>query len=238
MIFSERNAEVTDSFVFPPSPIIAIPIAGSDAKFPVRRIYCVGRNYAAHIREMGGDERELPFFFQKPADAIVLTGGTVPYPSQTDDFQYEIELVLAIGKEGSNISVENASEHVFGLAAGIDLTRRDLQFKARNAGRPWESGKSFDHCAPISPIHPLNGDLPSAGDIALSVNGEIKQKGDLSELIWGNAEIVANLSSFFTLMPGDLIYTGTPSGVGPLQPGDRIDGYITGVDSIKITISR
>lgn len=224
------------AFVFPPPPQAAVPVAGGDRLFPVRRIYCVGRNYAAHIREMGGDERALPFFFQKPADAIVHSGSSIPYPSQTEDFQYEIELVLAIGRQGENIAPQNAAAHVFGLAVGIDLTRRDLQFQARDAGRPWESGKAFDHSAPISAIHPLKGGLPKSGRITLSVNGAIKQDGDLKEMIWPSDDIISHLSRLFVLMPGDLIYTGTPAGVGKLVSGDRIEGRVEGVDTLTLAI--
>jgi fumarylpyruvate hydrolase len=226
-----------DYAVPPPAPVL-VPVAGSRAVFPVRRVYCVGRNYAAHIREMGGDERAPPFFFQKPADSIVLNGAPAPYPSQTDDFQYEIELVLAIGKAGRDIAVADARDHVFGLAVGIDLTRRDLQTQARNVGRPWEAGKSFDASAPITDIHPL-GDaaLPVAGGIGLSVNGEQKQAGDLGELIWSCEEIVSHLSKLFEIQPGDLIYTGTPAGVGKLVPGDVVRGWVEGVDVLDLTIA-
>jgi len=217
---------------------VTVPVAGRDEAFPVRRIYCVGRNYAAHVREMGGDERAPPFFFQKPADAIVPNGAVVPYPAHTQDFQYEIELVVAIGTGGSDITIEDAPAHIFGLAVGIDFTRRDVQVAARKAGRPWEVGKSFDHSAPITSIHPLEGAaLPSNGEISLRVNGESRQKGDLAEMIWHSAEIVGELSRQYRLEPGDLIYTGTPAGVGPVGPGDVIDGTVEGVDTIRITIA-
>ena len=221
----------------PPAPV-AVPIDDMHTVFPVRRIYCVGRNYAEHIREMGGDERALPFFFQKPTDSIVIDGSSVPYPPATEDFQHEIELVLAIGKGGADIEETAAVDHVFGLAVGIDLTRRDLQLTARKAGRPWESGKSFDQSAPISSIKKLGGqDLPGAGSITLEVNGALRQSGDLREMIWSPAEIVSALSRQFRLEPGDLIYTGTPAGVGPVIPGDVVSGYIDGVGSIEITIA-
>jgi len=223
-------------YVFTPPTPFGVPVKGSNKLFPVRRIYCVGRNYAAHIREMGGDERALPFFFQKPADAIVLNGASIPYPPETQDYQYEIELVLAIGTGGADIAVANAAKHVFGVAVGIDLTRRDLQLKARDTGRPWESGKSFDNSAPISAIHPLKGDIPKSGRIALSVNGTEKQRGDLNEMIWQSDEIVAHLSKLFALVPGDLIYTGTPSGVGKLAPGDQVEGTIENLDTLAISI--
>ena len=226
--------DMTD-FIFPPIQA-SVAIQGG-GRFPVRRIYCVGRNYAAHIKEMGGDERALPFFFQKPADAVVASGTTIPYPSQTKDLQHEIELVLAIGREGADIPPAQAASHVFGVAVGIDLTRRDLQFQARDVGRPWESGKAFDHSAPISAIHPLKGGLPKSGRIALSVNGALKQQGDLKEMIWNCDEIISHLSGLFRLMPGDLIYTGTPSGVGPLVSGDTAEGLIEGIDLVKVTIA-
>ena len=226
----------TMNFLFPPVQA-TVAIQGSDQLFPVRRIHCVGRNYAAHIKEMGGDERALPFFFQKPADAVVASGATIPYPSQTKDLQHEIELVLAIGRQGADIPPAKAAQHVFGLAVGIDLTRRDLQAKAKDTGKPWECGKAFDHSAPISAIHPLKGPLPVAGRIALSVNDALKQEGDLNEMIWNCAEIVSHLSGLFALMPGDLIYTGTPSGVGPLVSGDKVLGVIEGVDSVTLTIA-
>jgi fumarylpyruvate hydrolase len=195
------------------------------------------RNYAAHIREMQGNERELPFFFQKPTDAIVLSGGTIAYPTATADFQHEIELVLAIGRSGTNIGVEEAHRHVFGLAAGIDLTRRDLQLKARDSGRPWESGKAFDQSAAISPIHELSrAQLPRSGSITLSVNGEVKQRGNLGEMIWGCDEIISQLSTLYCLEPGDLIYTGTPAGVGKMLRGDLVEGTIEGVDVVRIFI--
>jgi fumarylpyruvate hydrolase len=223
-------------FVFSPAPIVGVPVAGG-ALFPVRRIYCVGRNYAAHVREMGGDEREAPFFFQKPTDAIVLDGATVPYPSFTQDFQHEIELVLAIGTGGADIAIEDAPAHVFGIAAGIDLTRRDVQVEARKTSRPWEIGKAFDHSAPIGEIRPAGaGGVPLTGAIGLWVNGEQRQSGDLAEMVWKPAEIVAQLSRQYRLEPGDLIYTGTPAGVGPVGSGDQVEGRVDGVGSISISI--
>jgi fumarylpyruvate hydrolase len=210
---------------FAPPPRVVAPIAGTDRLFPVRRIYCVGRNYKAHIREMGGDERESPFFFQKPADALVMSGSSIPYPPATADLQHEIELVVAIGAAG-----------IFGAAVGIDLTRRDLQLAARNAGRPWEAGKAFDQSAPISPIRPWGGESPKRGRIQLSVNGAIRQDADLSEMIWNVDEIMRHLSTSFSLSAGDLIFTGTPSGVGTLEPGDVIAGAIENVGELTISI--
>lgn len=222
-------------YLFPPT-ITAVPIRDGGL-FPVRRIYCVGRNYAEHIREMGGDERQLPFFFQKPTDAIVLDGADMPYPSLTQDFQHEIELVLAIGKGGRNIAVDDAAGHVFATAVGIDLTRRDVQVDARKAGRPWEIGKAFDRSAPIGPLQPL-GDkgLPVSGAISIAVNGEIRQKGDLAEMIWNSAEIISQLSRHYELAPGDLIYTGTPAGVAAVRPGDQLVGTIEGIGELSISI--
>jgi fumarylpyruvate hydrolase len=205
--------------------------------FPVRRIYCVGRNYAAHIREMGGNEREPPFFFQKPTDAIVANGADVPYPSATDDFQHEIELVLAIGGRGRGVSVADARKLVYGLAVGVDLTRRDLQLKARDTGRPWEPGKSFDASAPITPIQPLIGpSLLGQGRIWLTVNGVTKQDGKLEEMIWKCDEIISHLSMQYELMPGDLIFTGTPAGVGKLVAGDHVEGCVEGVAKLNFRV--
>lgn len=231
------NTPASERLAIPAPPSVRIPVAGSDTRFPVRRIYCVGRNYAAHIREMQGNEREPPFFFQKPTDAIVLSGRTIPYPSATADFQHEIELVLAIGRGGANIDVKDAHRHVFGLAVGIDLTRRDLQLKARDSGRPWESGKAFDQSAAISPIHERSRpELPRSGAITLSVNGAVKQRGDLSEMIWACDEIISQLSTLYRLEPGDLIYTGTPAGVGKMVSGDVVEGSVEGVDSVRVVI--
>ncbi len=221
-----------------PAPArVTVPVAGSDATFPVRRIYCVGRNYAAHAREMGVDSREPPFFFQKPTDAIVPSGATIPYPSATSNLHHEVELVLAIGQGGADIPVETARRHVFGAAVGLDLTRRDLQNAAKEAGKPWEVGKAFDASAPISAIHRLQGpDLPNSGRIGLTVNGEPRQQGDLGDMVWACEEIVAQLSRLFRLEPGDLIFTGTPAGVGSIGPGDRVVGHIEGLDSVSISI--
>lgn len=222
---------------FPPPALVTLPLEGSSQRVPVRRIYCVGRNYAEHIREMGGDERELPFFFQKPTDAIVQDGSGVPYPDFTADFQYEVELVLCIGKEGSHIAVQDAHQHVFATGVGIDLTRRDVQVQARKSGRPWEIGKSFDHSAPCSRLLPTNGAaLPDAGRIELRVNEEVRQTGDLAHMIWSSQEIVSKLSEQYRLFPGDLIYTGTPAGVGPLQSGDEVTAVVEGAGKLVIRI--
>ena len=219
-------------------PQPAVPVGGTDQAFPVHRIYCVGRNYAAHAREMGHDpERNPPVFFMKPADAIVLSGSAVPYPSRTENFQHEIELVVAIGDAGQNIAAADALGHVFGYAAGIDLTRRDLQLAAKESRGTWDTAKGFDHSAPISALH-RSADIghPDSGRIWLGVNDEIRQNADLNELIWSVPEAIAELSTFFTLIPGDLIFTGTPAGVGPLQAGDKVTGGIDGIDEIAITI--
>jgi fumarylpyruvate hydrolase len=214
------------AFAFPPQAPISLPIVGSDDRFAVRRIYCVGRNYAAHAREMGFDpDREPPFFFCKPADAAVpIAYGTtleLAYPTQTQNYHYEAELVAVIGKGGSDIPLAQALDHVWGYAVGLDMTKRDLQMKMREMGRPWEAGKAFDGSAPIGPIHPSSavGHFERGG-LWLTVNGETKQKSDVSHLIWSVAETVADLSKFFRLQPGDVIFTGTPEGVGAVKPGD------------------
>jgi fumarylpyruvate hydrolase len=213
-------------FIFPPEPLVAVPVVGSDDRYAVRRVYCVGRNYAEHAREMGFDpDREPPFFFCKPADAVVPVAYgemlELSYPAQTQNYHYEAELVAVIGKSGSNIPLETALDHVWGYAVGLDMTRRDLQMKMREMGRPWEIGKAFDRSAPIGPIHRASdvGHLEEAG-LWLSVNGETKQKSDVSHLIWSVAETVVYLSKFFRLEPGDMIYTGTPEGVGAVKSGD------------------
>ncbi len=222
-------------YVFPLPPPTSVPIAGSTRGFPVRRIHCVGRNYADHAREMGADPtRDAPFFFQKPADAIVVSGDSVPYPNLTGNLHHEIEYVVAIGRAGADIPLASALEHVFGYAVGNDLTRRDLQLQARDKGRPWEPGKAFDHSAGISAIHEVTqvGHL-AAARIWLSVNGTPRQEADIAELIWKVPEIVSILSTYVRLAPGDLIYTGTPAGVGPLQRGDLVEGGIDGLDTLS-----
>lgn len=224
-------------YVVDPGPRVAIPVLGTQALYPVRRIYCVGRNYAEHIREMGGDERQPPFFFQKPTDAIELDGAEIPYPPITNDFQHEIELVLAIGHGGADIPLQQAADHVFGQAVGIDLTRRDVQVEARNTGRPWEIGKGFDKSAPIGLLHPTyGGPLLDAGTISLTVNGEVRQEGDLAQMIWSSPEIISQLSRQYRLEPGDLIYTGTPAGVGPLTVEDVVHGQVADLTPLSITI--
>jgi fumarylpyruvate hydrolase len=227
------------NYVFDPGVRPQLAISGSaPALFPVRRIYCIGRNYLAHIREMGeADERDPPIFFQKPPDSIVQEGVPVPYPSATKDYQYEGELVVAIGKAGEDIPAAAANEHIFGYAIGLEMTRRDLQRAAAKAGHPWENGKSFDHSSPCSAIVPAaQCGHPTKGALVLSVNGVQKQKTDLSQLIWNVPEIVAQLSKLYRLMPGDLVYTGTPDGVAPVVPGDRIEVSVEGIATFRATI--
>ena len=226
------------SFVIPPLPQTSAEVAGTDERFPVHRIYCVGRNYAKHAREMGMDpDREPPFFFSKPADALVANGTPVPYPSRTSNLHHELELVVAIGTGGRDIALDRALAHVYGYAVGLDLTRRDLQFAAREQGRPWDVAKGFDHSAPMSAIRPAAdmGHLEQ-GAIWLEVNGETRQRANLSEMIWSVPEIVAELSTYYELRPGDLIFTGTPEGVGPVRRGDSLVGGIDGLETLRITI--
>jgi len=215
-----------------------VAIAGTDLRFPVHRIYCVGRNYADHVREMGADPaREPPCFFSKPADAIVANGAPVPYPPRTANLHHEIELVVAIGRGGSRIAVDDALEHVFGYAVGNDLTRRDLQAAAKERGLPWDTAKGFDHSAPISAIRRASdGGHLTHGAIWLEVNGERRQQADLAEMIWSVPEIVSELSNLYQLQPGDLIFTGTPAGVGRIERGDRLLGGIDGLDTLRNTI--
>lgn len=224
-------------YAIPAPAITTIPVVGGDP-FPVRRVYCVGRNYAAHAREMGHDpDREDPFFFMKPADAIVPTGSRIPYPPQTKDLQHEIELVVALGKGGADIPVDNALDCVFGYAVGLDMTRRDLQGQAKKLGRPWDMGKGFDRAAPCAPIHPASkvGHLGNAA-IWLKVNGETRQKSDLGMLIWSVPETIAYLSRFVELAPGDLIYSGTPEGVAAVVKGDTMHGHVDGLTDLEVTI--
>jgi fumarylpyruvate hydrolase len=225
-------------FVFAPAVPPSVAVAGSTSRFPVRRVFCVGRNYAAHAREMGKDpERDPPFFFTKPADAVADTGTTIPYPPLTKNLHHEIELVVAIGKAGSAISAGEALDHIWGYGVGIDLTRRDLQEDAKANGRPWDWSKGFDLSAPCAPIVPATSGHPQSGRIWLSVNGSVRQDADLAELIWPVRAIIAFCSEAVTLRPGDLIFTGTPAGVGALQPGDRVRGGIDGLGEIEIAIA-
>jgi fumarylpyruvate hydrolase len=213
-----------------------VPVEGETRSFPVRRILCVGRNYAAHRREMGGDDRDPPFFFSKPADAVVPPGRDPAYPTCTQDLHHEMELVVAIGAEGADVPPDAALSLVFGYAAGVDLTRRDLQAAARGKGQPWDAAKGFDDSAPISVIRPWRGAAPQ-GRIRLSVNGQVRQDASLSDMIWNVAEIVSEASRLWRLKPGDLIFTGTPEGVGPVVRGDRVDGEIEGVGRLAFEIA-
>ncbi len=225
-------------FVISEPPRGVVPVRGAGA-FPVRRIFCVGRNYAAHAREMGGDPtREPPFFFTKPADAVVVDGADTPYPPRTQRLHHEVELVAAIGRGGADIPPEAALDHVFGYAVGLDLTRRDLQDEAKAQHRPWDMSKGFDASAPIGALAPASViGHPGCGCIRLVVNGAVRQLGDLSEQIWSVPEMIAALSGLVTLAPGDLIFTGTPEGVGELHPGDRLAGFIEGVGDLATTIT-
>lgn len=223
------------AFVFDPAQQSTLPVRNTDALFPIRRVFCVGRNYADHVVEMGGDpDREEPFFFAKPADAVIHDPTEVPFPPRTDDLHHEMELVVAIGSPGVDINVKNALEHVFGYAAGVDLTRRDLQAEAKKRGRPWDMAKGFDVSAPMSAISSaIDVGHPESGSIRLSVNGELRQNGDLNQQVWKVPEIVANLSTYVSLAAGDLIMTGTPAGVGQLNDGDRVEGTIDAVGSLN-----
>ena len=226
------------SFVFAPPPVIAVPIEGAASTFPVRRIYCVGRNYEAHAREMGAaPDREAPFYFTKSALDYVPSGATVSYPPGTSNYQHEMELVVALGSPGHALSREQALEGVFGYACGLDMTRRDLQLAARDKKRPWDLGKDFEEAAVVSPIVPVSrcGHL-TRGRIELRVNGEVKQSSDLGLLIHDVAAVIVDLSRYYHLQAGDLIFTGTPEGVGPVVPGDRLEGRIEGLGSITLTI--
>jgi len=225
-------------FVVPAPPVVSLAVRGSSARFPVRRVYCVGRNYAEHTREMGHDpDRELPFFFQKNPDNLVLDNGDFPYPPLSNNVHFEVEMVVAIGKGGSDISVESALDHVYGYALGLDMTRRELQGEAKKTGRPWEIGKAFEHSAPMTDIVAVKdvGHL-SKGAIWLKVNGEVKQQSDLDQLIWNVPEIIAHLSKTFELKAGDLIMTGTPAGVGPIKRGDVMEGFCEGIGTISAKV--
>jgi len=232
------------SFAFPPADRPSAVIHGSGRHFPIHRIYCVGQNYADHAREMGSDpQREPPFFFSKPADALRMADGAattpapVAYPSRTTDLQHEIELVVALGRGGSNIAVEKAAEHVFGFAVGVDLTRRDLQKIAKERGLPWDTSKGFDQSAPVSAIHTLQQTgWPESAAIWLKVNGELRQQGNIQAMIWNISEVIAELSTLYCLLPGDLIFTGTPSGVGPVQRGDLLQGAVEGIATVAFRI--
>jgi fumarylpyruvate hydrolase len=226
-------------FAAPAQPVV--PVQGSSDLFPIHRIYCVGRNYVEHAKEMGFTGREPPFFFAKPADAVLPVPqsetGEMPYPSATKDLHHEMELVVAIGKRGANITAADATSYIWGYAVGLDMTRRDLQGEMKKQGRPWEVGKGFDYSAPIGPIKPVTQTgIVTAGRILLNVNGTKRQDSDLTKLIWNVNETIEHLSKYFELMPGDLIYTGTPEGVAAVQPGDLMEGSVEGVGTIKVRV--
>jgi fumarylpyruvate hydrolase len=226
-------------FAAPAQPVV--PVAGSTDLFPVHRIYCVGRNYAEHAQEMGFSGREPPFFFAKPADAVLAVAedatGVLPYPPETADLHHEMELVVAIGRGGTRIAPAQAPAHIWGYAAGLDMTRRDLQAEMKKQGRPWEVGKGFDHSAPVGPVRPVAATGPiTQGRIWLTVNGQPRQGSDVSRMIWNVNEIIGHLSRFFELVPGDLIFTGTPAGVGPVVRGDLLEGGVEGVGRIRIRV--
>lgn len=229
------------SFLFSPPATVSVPVMGESRAFPVHRIYCVGRNYEEHAKEMGFTGREPPFFFLKPADALVVVAagqtGTMPYPSQTSNLHHEIELVVAIGKGGKNIKAADAAQHIYGYAVGLDMTRRDLQNDMKKQGRPWCIGKAFDHSAPIGPITPLAqaGDVNNA-DIRLQVNDSDRQRSNVNKLIWNVAETIEHLSAAWELQPGDLIYTGTPEGVAAVVKGDKLVGEVAGLGQLKVQI--
>jgi fumarylpyruvate hydrolase len=228
------------NYVIDPPTQSVVPVAGGDGGFfPVRRIFCVGRNYAEHAREMGHDpDREPPFFFTKPADALVISGDDTPYPPATGDLHHEIELVVAIDREAAAIAAADALDHVWGYAAGIDLTRRDLQAEAKKLGRPWDMAKGFDASAPIGDLAPASRiGHPASGRLTLAVNGSIRQNGDIADMIWSVPEAIAYLSGLVTLMPGDLVFTGTPAGVAAVVRGDRLEGVIEGIGSVGTTIA-
>lgn len=225
-------------YVVPAAPQPSLPVIGASGRFPVRRVYCVGRNYLAHVREMGHDEKNPPFFFAKASDMIVQDGATVPYPPLTSNYHHEVELVVAIGKRGANIPVERALDHVYGYAVGFDMTRRDLQQAAAKKGHPWEIGKSFDESAPCGPIYPvaLVGH-PSEGDLQITVNGQVRQHSNLNQMIWDVPHIINHLSQQVMLEPGDLIYTGTPEGVGAVVAGDVMVGRIDKLGELTIKVA-
>jgi len=223
-------------YAIPPAPAVTLPVEGSDAVFPVLRVFCVGRYYAEHAVEMGHDpDREPPFFFMKPAVAVVPNGGVLPFPPATDDLQHEVELVVALQGGGERIPADEALRHVFGYAVGLDMTRRDLQAQAKEMGRPWDMAKGFDRSAPIGVLRPAEAiGHPDAGAIWLRVNGELRQEGDLAQQIWTVPETIAYLSTLVELRPGDLIMTGTPKGVGKVVPGDVLEGHIDGVGDLRV----
>jgi fumarylpyruvate hydrolase len=226
-----------DSYVIAPPAPASLPVTGTSKLFPVRRVWCVGRNYLEHIREMGNDEREPPFFFAKPSDALVRDGATIPYPSLTRDFHFEVELVVALKSGGRNIPVAKANDCIYGYGVGIDLTRRDLQIASRNIKQPWEIGKFFDNSAPCSALRPATEiGHPAKGKITLKVNGHTRQEGDLAQMIWNVPETISKLSDMVELAAGDIIFTGTPSGVGPVVEGEKMECEVEGVGRLSVTI--
>ncbi len=225
-------------YVIDPHSPASLPVRGSDARFPVRRVYCVGRNYAAHTIEMGGDpDREEPFFFQKNPDDLLTDGADFPYPDKSNDVHHEIEMSVALAKGGRNISLESALDHVWGYGVALDMTRRDLQAACKKAGRPWEIGKAFDRSAPASELVAASEiGHPADGAIWLKVNGEVRQEGDLNHMIWKVPEMIAYLSGLFTLAAGDIILSGTPAGVGPVVRGDELEGHVDGVGDLRLRV--
>ena len=230
---------MSPEYVFSPPPVVSLPIAGSQQRFPVRRIYCVARNYAAHAQEMGAKGRpEAPFFFGKPRDALVPGGGAVAYPPETTDLHHEVELVVALGRTAREIHAADALSCIYGYAVGLDLTRRDLQRKAKERAEPWDAAKGFDASAPASPVHPAREiGHPARGAITLHVNGSLRQAGDLADQIWSAPDLIAHLSRLVRLLPGDLIFTGTPAGVGPVQVGDVLHARVAGMDDLQVQIA-
>lgn len=230
------------SYTFEPAPVVSVPVVGSPLRFPVHRVYCVGRNFEEHAKEMGFSGREPPFFFLKPTDALVIVNagetGTLPYPSLTQNLHHEIELVVAIGSGGKNILAADAHKHIFGYAVGLDMTRRDLQNEMKKQGRPWCIGKAFDQSAPIGPITPASaaGHIANA-EISLSVNGQERQRSSATKLIWAVAEIIEHLSAAWELQPGDLIYTGTPEGVAAVVAGDTLVGAVSGLETLHLRVA-
>jgi fumarylpyruvate hydrolase len=225
------------NYVIPAPVVPSVEVKGTSNRFPVRRIFCVGRNYAAHAREMGNDDREPPFFFTKPADAVVANDASVPYPSRTANFHHEVELVVALGAGGANIAKGDASALIFGYAVGIDLTRRDMQSVFKDKGQPWDASKGFDKSAPLAAIHPRKEvGLIESGGIWLKVNGKDRQRANIAEMTWKVPEIIAELSTLFELASGDLIFTGTPAGVGPLVRGDVVEAGIDGLTPLTIRV--
>lgn len=231
-------SSINNAYLFPPAPVPTLPVAGSEALFPVHRIYCVGRNFADHAIEMGHDpNKEPPFFFQKNPDTLVLSGSDFPYPTETQDVHHEVELVVALKSGGDNIPLDKALDCVYGYAVGLDMTRRDLQGEAKKLGRPWEIGKAFERSAPCGPLHPVS-DIghPAQGAIWLKVNGDLRQNGDLNQMIWKVPEMISYLSRLFTLRAGDLIFAGTPAGVGAIVKGDQMQIHVDGVDELNFKV--